>query len=152
KAGWGVAPQQTKPHAAVFLTGAPLPAGAERLTFRLEQSSKEPGHNLGRFRLSATNDARVLQRAKVPPDILAMVDDAEIRCSDDEEKLAKYYRSIAPLLKPVRDEIARLEKARPAVPALPVMVELPADKRRATKIMIKGNFLNTGDTVDPGVP
>src|SRR5262249_10021429 len=94
----------------------------------------------------------VLTRAKIPSDILAIVDDAEERCPDEEEKLAKYYRSIAPLLQPVRDEIGKLEKARPAIPALPVMVELPADKRRETKIMIKGNFLNVGNKVEPLVP
>jgi hypothetical protein len=49
-------------------------------------------------------------------------------------------------------EIARLEKSRPAVPKVPVMVELPADKRRTTHLMVKGNFLNPGEKVEAGVP
>jgi hypothetical protein len=49
-------------------------------------------------------------------------------------------------------EIARLEKSRPAVPKVPVMVELPADKWRQTHLMVKGNFLNPGEKVEAGVP
>jgi mono/diheme cytochrome c family protein len=52
----------------------------------------------------------------------------------------------------VRAGIARLTKSRPAVPTLPVMVELPPEKRRETHVLIKGNFLNPGEKVDPGVP
>ncbi|HTU93333.1 MAG TPA: DUF1549 domain-containing protein, partial [Gemmataceae bacterium] len=47
--------------------------------------------------------------------------------------------------------IGKLEKSRPTVPQVPVMVELPSNKRRQTYLMIKGNFLNRGEKVDPGV-
>jgi hypothetical protein len=60
--------------------------------------------------------------------------------------------AILPTLRQLRDQIARLEKSRPAIPTLPVMVELPADRRRETRLMIKGNFLNRGEKVEPGVP
>jgi hypothetical protein len=49
-------------------------------------------------------------------------------------------------------EIDKLEKSRPVIPAVPVMAELPANQRRKTHLMIKGNFLNPGETVEPGVP
>src|SRR5262249_53980356 len=49
-------------------------------------------------------------------------------------------------------DIARLNKSRPAVPKLPIMVELPADKRRPTFVMNKGSFLSPGDKVEPGLP
>jgi mono/diheme cytochrome c family protein len=48
--------------------------------------------------------------------------------------------------------IAKLEKSRPAVPKVPVMVELPPNKRRQTYLMVKGNFQNRGDKVEAGVP
>lgn len=48
-------------------------------------------------------------------------------------------------------DIFRLEKSRPQVPTLPVMVELPENKRRETRMMIKGNFLNVGDRVEASV-
>ncbi len=53
-------------------------------------------------------------------------------------------------LKPVRDKIAALEKSKPAIPTVPVMVELPADHRRVTRILRKGNFLDPGDAVETG--
>jgi hypothetical protein len=46
----------------------------------------------------------------------------------------------------------RIEKSRPAVPNLPVMMELPGDKRRETHVMNKGNYLDKGEKVDPGLP
>jgi hypothetical protein len=55
-------------------------------------------------------------------------------------------------LKPIRDEIARLEKDRPEIPTLPVMVELSRDKQRVTRILRKGNFLDPGEPVAPDVP
>jgi mono/diheme cytochrome c family protein len=152
--GWAVAPQQSAPHAAVFLAAAPLDMeGPITLTFRLEHRYKSPGYILGRFRLSATADPHAGPRASVPAPILAVLDlPAEGRSQEQQETLARHYRSIAPLLQPIRDEIAKLDKSRPAIATLPVMVELPADKRRQTQILIKGNFLNKGDKVEPGVP
>jgi hypothetical protein len=52
----------------------------------------------------------------------------------------------------LRGRIARLEKSRPKVTQVPVMVELPPDKHRETRLMRKGNFLDLADKVEPGVP
>jgi hypothetical protein len=49
-------------------------------------------------------------------------------------------------------KIKRLNQKRPPIPTLPVMVELPPDKRRETRIMVKGSFLSLGDRVEAGVP
>jgi mono/diheme cytochrome c family protein len=49
-------------------------------------------------------------------------------------------------------EIGKLEKSRPVAPKVPVMAELPPDKRRQTYLMVKGNFLNRGEKVASGVP
>jgi Protein of unknown function (DUF1553)/Protein of unknown function (DUF1549)/Planctomycete cytochrome C len=49
-------------------------------------------------------------------------------------------------------EIKRLNQSRPAIPTLPVMVELPAGKQRETRVMVKGSFLSLGDRVEAGVP
>ena len=65
-------------------------------------------------------------------------------------ELKKQLESAA--TQPLRDEIARLEKSRAAHQTVPVMVELPAEKRRATHLLIKSNFLERGEKVEPGVP
>jgi hypothetical protein len=154
KNGWAVAPKQREAHALMLVAATPVGgAGSTVLTFRLEQRSKKTGANLGRFRLSATRDARVLRRAAVPENVLAAVDTpAAKRTPTQREELARYYRSIAPELQPVRDEIARLEKSRPSVTNLPVMVELPPKQHRETHLLIKSNFLDPGDKVDATVP
>jgi hypothetical protein len=61
-------------------------------------------------------------------------------------------RSKKPESKSTRDTIAALEKSKPAIPTVSVMVELPPSGRRVTRILRKGNFLDPGDKVEPGVP
>lgn len=52
----------------------------------------------------------------------------------------------------ILSEMGKLNQARPAVPTLPVMMELPPNQRRETHIMVKGNFLTPGDKVEAGLP
>lgn len=58
-------------------------------------------------------------------------------------------------VQPQPDRLAELKKlladAKPAT-TVPVLRELAAAKRRTTKIQRRGNFLDTGDEVMPGVP
>jgi hypothetical protein len=112
-----------------------------------------PFFNLLRFRLAMTEDARIGKRAGVPAETLAILDrpDQE-RKPAERDTLARYFRSITPLLKDVRDEIAKVEKSRPAITNLPVMQELPAEKHRITHLMKKGNFLDPGEMVPPATP
>jgi mono/diheme cytochrome c family protein len=95
-------------------------------------------------------------RKLVPPapsSVFAVVDTpSEKRTPEQQARLAGYYRGVAPATKPIRDEIARLEKSRPVPPPLPVMVELPPERHRQTNLMVKGNFLDKGDKVEPGIP
>ena len=152
--GWAVGPLMTQPHTAIFAASAPTgQAPQNRLTVTLEHRFKMPGYTLGRFRLSATNSPSLPRRVGVPADVLAILDQpANQRTPEQLQRVAAHYRSIAPALQPLRDQIAALAKARPEVPTVPVMVELPAAQHRKTHVMIKGNFLNLGDEVLAGLP
>ncbi|MFN0050657.1 MAG: DUF1553 domain-containing protein [Planctomycetales bacterium] len=154
--GWGVSPRQREAHAAWFVAEAALndPSASRLLTFQLEHRYQaEPYRTLGRFRLSVTTSPDVLKRVSLPPEVLAVIDTpADQRTTEQSAKLAAYYRAIAPSLQPIRDQMAQLEKSRPPIPTVPVMLELPADRRRETKVMVKGNFLTPGDRVEPLVP
>jgi mono/diheme cytochrome c family protein len=154
KTGWSVGPRLTEPHEALFVAAQPLAVGKQTLlTFTLDQKFHMPGHTLGRFRLSITSDKNVLNRLKVPAEILAIVDTpADKRMPEQAAKLVVHYRSIAPLLKSLRDQIAKLEKSKPAMPKISVMQELAGDKRRANYVMLKGNFLVKGESVEPALP
>ena len=153
-AGWAVGPQQIQPQAAVVVPAAPMPdAATTRLVIRLAFSDKPPHAALGRFRVSVTADPAVIERASVPPDLLAIVDTpVEQRPPEQTQRLAGFYRSIAPALKPLRDEMAQLEKNRPVPPTLPILRELADGQRRKTHLLIKGSFLNPGPEVEPAVP
>ncbi len=74
------------------------------------------------------------------------------------ERIQQIDREIAairlrgPDSKLVRDQIAALEKSKPAIPDVPVMVELSPERHRVTHVLRKGNFLDPGDVVGPGLP
>jgi hypothetical protein len=157
--GWSLPPGQKEPHSIVFILGdawqrskeSEKAAGA--LSVRIEHRYDKPQHVLGHFRLSVTSNRRIKTRAGVPSDVIAIVNrPAKERTAEQQQRLAEYYRSIAPALQPLRDQIARLEKSRPAIPTLPVMQELPSGERRETRIMVRGDFLTKGDAVDAAVP
>ena len=154
KAGWSVAPKANEPHWAVFVAGSPLRGRARRgcgsrSTFKEASRSKRSAA----FASSVTTDKGVQERLSVPAELLAIVESqAETRGDEAKTKLAAYYRSIAPSLKPLRDQIAALEKSKPAMPTVPVMQELPEEQRRKTWLMVKGNFLSKGDELAPAFP
>jgi hypothetical protein len=154
KAAWSVAGKPNEPHWLVLVAANPIVReGTTRLTFSLEFQGNEPQQTLGRFRLSVTTDMGVQERLSVPADVLALIDGpADQRNDDARAKVAAYYRSIAPLLKPLRDQIAAFKKSKPAMPTVPIMQELAGDQRRKTWLMVKGNFLTKGDEVSPALP
>ncbi len=45
----------------------------------------------------------------------------------------------------------QIDKARASHPTTPIMRELPEDKRRATRMLVRGNFRSPGDEVQPEV-
>lgn len=152
--GWAVGPQIAQPHSAIFVASSPAGRfNRTRLTVTLEHRYKQPKYTLGRFRISATSSSDIIRRVGVPTDVLEIVDRSPSeRTPDQQNKIAAYYRTIAPSLQPLRDQIAQLTKSRPEVPTVPVMVELPPEQQRKTRLMIKGNFLNTSDEVQAAVP
>jgi hypothetical protein len=91
-------------------------------------------------------------RKAIPKEILNIINILrDKRTKSQSEALARHFRTVAPELKSLRDQIAALEKSKPAVPTLPVMVELPQKERRVTHVLNKGNFLDPGAIVTPGV-
>jgi hypothetical protein len=104
----------------------------------------------GPFALALTPQTRRLAVPTAARDVLDMP--PEKRTKEQQDLLARHFRTVAPSLQPLRDEVARLEKERPEIPALPVMAELPPDKHRPTRVMLKGNFLDPGEAVGPGLP
>jgi mono/diheme cytochrome c family protein len=91
----------------------------------------------------------------IPPEIVTIlrVPRAD-RNTEQTGKLATHYRSIAPLLQPVRDEIAQLEQQRQqTMDALPRTLMTKTATPREIRVLPRGNWLDdSGDVVQPAIP
>ena len=156
--GWAILDEAGTAHNVAFETvnAVDLPANA-RLRIVLKQLHPNPGHVLGRFRLWATTTARPVRApgAGVPRKIRELLAVAPGERNDGQKgELAAHYRSLAPSLKPVRDELAgvqqqldqltkRIRKTLVTVAVAPRMV----------RVLNRGNWMDdTGEVVEPGVP
>ena len=71
-----------------------------------------------------------------------------------QSNLALTPRTLSPVERRrvvVEQQIAQQRKARPAIPTLPVMEQLAPGQERPTHVLVRGDFLNKGDLVQPGV-
>ncbi len=155
--GWAVGGAIDQPHQLTLIPdkGVQVAAGS-RLVLTIDQKSSHKEHVLGRFRISCSPDASAATLAGVPPKILAIVrTPADKRDATQSKALADYYLSIAPALEVDRIKLAEVQKklaeAKPES-TVPVMKELPVASRRKTQLQHRGNFLDLGQEVSPGVP
>ncbi|MBC7817395.1 MAG: DUF1553 domain-containing protein, partial [Planctomycetaceae bacterium] len=155
--GWAVGGKIDQPHALTLVTSAPVDvAEGSTLTITLEQTSSFENHVLGKFRLSLTDDPLAAESARVPAAILAILNTpTEQRNDSQRAELIKFYLTIAPELAAARDQLAAARKSladlKPST-MVPILRELAADKRRKTNIQLRGNFMDLGKEVTPGVP
>ncbi len=155
--GWGVAPRQKEPHEALFVPAKAIAAEAgDTLKITLDHDYNYGGQrNLGRFRVSWTDDPAMAKRAELAPDILTIIDKPEkARTPAEVSRLSAYFLDYAPSLAKARTGIAKLEKQRKSInpPLVPVMVQLDTEKHRETHIQNRGNFMDLGDVVQGAVP
>ena len=154
--GWAIGGGVGREHVAIFEVVAPVggPGGAE-LTFTIEQNSASPGHNLGKFRLSATTRPGPSAELEIPAKVRALLAIAPDRRDDGQRnELAAYYRSIAPALRPAREELAGVEGRRKALlDALPKSLVSISGPPRVVRVLPRGNWqAETGEVVEPVVP
>jgi hypothetical protein len=152
--GWAVAPKFSESHAAVFETEEDLvlPEGA-KLVFTLEHNYKT-AYLLGQFRLSATDAARPLKADLIPGAVTtALAKEAGLRTKAEREALAKYYREQVDVearkLQTLIDAHAKKAPAEPATFAAAITEEAAG---RKTQVHVRGNFMDKGAEVQPGVP
>ncbi|MFP6601236.1 MAG: DUF1553 domain-containing protein [Pirellulaceae bacterium] len=91
----------------------------------------------------------------IPPNIVKIVATAEPqRKAAQQKQLDDYFRSVAPELKPIRDQIAALGQQRKAAEqSMPKTLMTVATKPRTVRILPRGNWLDeTGPVVTPAIP
>ena len=157
KWGWAIMEQAGRPNYAVFETAAnlTLPEGAT-LTITMAQNLDNPGHNVGCFRFSVATEPRPIKASDAPPaNLLAILaTPADQRNEAQKTELAAYYRTVAPLLNPIREQLAALEKQRNDLNAsIPSTLVTEAVAPRMVRILKRGNWMDdTGEVVTPAFP
>lgn len=95
------------------------------------------------------------KQSSVPPNVLAILNTATEQRSDAQlTELSKYFRSIAPLLKPKRDEVAKLEATKKAYQAaLPKSLMTVAVTPMTIKLLNRGDWMDeSGPVMQPAIP
>jgi hypothetical protein len=112
-------------------------------------------HVMGRFRIGVTR--------QVPPPpaasaglVAAVAKETRSWTVAERDMVQQAWNRVTPARAELNAQMARLDTELKAVDkeivSTPVMQELPADRKRVTNILVKGNFLTKGDPVNAGVP
>jgi hypothetical protein len=148
---------RNQPRHAVFLLDEPIAnEPGTVLTVYVKQnhggwnSDDNQNHNLGRFRVSVTNDPNALSDV-IPANVrTALAVPAATRTEAQQNMVFSYFRTTIPEWKGVNDEIAGLWKQMPEGSSQLVLEA--RDKPRETHLLMRGDFLKPGKVVTPGVP
>lgn len=150
--GWGISPNWGKPHEAVFEFEEPLTAGKGELEAVLEFEGPYDRHALGCFRLSATSSSHPAARLVRPE--LRQILESPNRNPADQEKLAAYFLGVTPSLKSERSQLERAETELAELQSQIGTALVLRDKPGPLQAYFRnrGEFLNKGEIVRPGVP
>ena len=156
--GWAVGGAIGKAHAIALVPASPVAVEpGSVLILTVDQTSKYENHTIGRLRVSAADDPRAGDLARIPASVAAALKVSRATRSEAHAAAisAYYLGSVAPDLKAARDRLAGLKAGLAAIrpeTTVPVLRELGKAARRTTKVQRRGNFMDLGETVAPGVP
>ena len=153
--GWSVGASTAKPAKAVFVTEAPVTAGADGKTRLMLTLVQQYIHQMtiGRFRVWVTTDAKPADAADLPPDVeQILVTAAEKRTPAQRDVLKRHFLSITPELAPVHQQIASLRQLMPKFQTTLAMQERKPQHTRVTRRYHRGEFLHPREPVAAAVP
>ena len=151
--GWAYSPQNRMPHAILFDLKSPLP-GTGQLRITIQQNYLRL--QLGCFRVAFSSVSPDILRPELS-DLAALASIPYGRRQPDQQKLLdEAFRKTHAPTEAVWQQLNAAQEAMKAleaqIPRTPITRELGADRQRVTKIHRRGNFLDPGDVVTPGVP
>jgi hypothetical protein len=155
--GWAVGPEFGKSHELTLVVETPVKiAAGSSLALRIEQRSAFDHHTIGRLRVAATGDPSFDALRGVPPAVIGIARKPDAERNDAERaELFAHWVKIAPELESERATIAKsksqLAELKPTT-SVPVLTERSPEQRRETRLQHRGNFLDLGPAVEPGVP
>jgi hypothetical protein len=147
---WGVHPQESKSHVAVFELKTPLEwSEGVKLTFLLEQLHGA-GHTIGRFRLSVTDVAQPVRAPKLPESVAAaLATPVNQRNETQRAELARYV-----LIEEVSEALAKLPQQQMVYSIAsnfePQGNYKPAIKPRRVDVLRRGDIRQPIEEAAPG--
>ncbi len=153
RSGWAVGGALGQPHTLIAEFAEPLVAdGPLILTVTLAHNFGE-AHTLGRFRLAFTDHAPPVRAFPAAVSAALAAAPAQ-RSAAQQQTLADHFRAQSQTLGPIGRQLAAKQAERDGIRGtpLPVVRELAADRRRTTRLLNKGNFLDPGETVTAATP
>lgn len=147
--GWAILPDTGRPAEVTFYPAKAIgTVDGSKLTLTLEQLSAFPQHTIGRFRLWVTTNAQPDAATRVPQNIAAILKvPAGGRSDPQKQDLARYFRSIAPSLDPLRQRLGDLRAGTPSMPfkvqknrggAIPVPINRLGNFKGEVQITLEG--------------
>jgi mono/diheme cytochrome c family protein len=155
KTGWAIGPKFGRPHHLIAELKEPAGfAGGTKLGFRFDYYHGN-SHTIGRLRLSVSTESDPSIRWPAPADITRLLETpvAE-RTPEQIKELAAFYRTVSPTIRRLERELVRLNQreAELAGARYTTLVMQERAEPRETYIHVRGNFLEKGKVVSPGVP
>lgn len=147
--GWGIYGQTGRDHQAILYLDKPHPVReGQAFVFTLKHNPKHAGYALGRFRLAVTFASE--RFLALPLEVQKVVLLEPAKRTAKEMDLARQALLKAP---PPSERVVQLQKE---IKALDAQIDSTLTLRelkspRVTKIQLRGDFLNLGDEVQPGV-
>ncbi|HQR08180.1 MAG TPA: PSD1 and planctomycete cytochrome C domain-containing protein [Gemmatales bacterium] len=157
---WGIDQgpgRRNQPRVAVFVSEKPisLPAGSTLDIFLTQQhggwnSDDHMNNNLGRFRLSATDEDGA-EAGVLPQRVLEVLQVPEKdRTPAQQATLFSYWRTTVPEWKTANDQMEELWNQWPV--GASSLVAQSRETPRDTRLLKRGDFLKPDKSVTPGVP
>ena len=149
--GWAISPQFARDHWAIFETDEPVGSAAgTTFTFRLTQQFGT-ARMIGRLRLSALTGR--ISGNSIPAAVAAALAVAPAQRTPAQTEALREYRLVSdPAIAALRQEKSRLASSVAPLSGPRTLVMRELAQPRATAVMTRGNFLDLGESVQPGTP
>ncbi|NND99968.1 MAG: DUF1553 domain-containing protein, partial [Pirellulaceae bacterium] len=150
KSGWAISPQFGKPHWATFVLAKPVRLKSEQdsIVVTLGQFFGR-GRVAGKPRISIfTGDPQLLD---VSDDVRSLITKTKLT-GKERKKLRGEFDKSNPRLKTIDRQLARARKQQRDIKPDTTLVMVEMEKPRETFVMVRGDYENLADKVEPGFP
>jgi mono/diheme cytochrome c family protein len=155
KTGWAIGPKFGQRHFLIAELKEPLSIkGGAKLAFRFD-SYHGNNHTVGRLRLSVTTEKDPAALWPAPTEVAELLAiPTKQRTPEQQRILLAHYRNLSPTIRQIERETFRINdrEAELANTKYTVLVMKQRDEARTSYIHVRGNFLEKGKEVTPGVP